>query len=351
MRLIEDKEENSLRVVNAMRIKEEWNEFVFKHPYGNIFQSPHLAQVFEKAKGIEPIALALVDEKSGKIYASLLAFVMKYTNIFGSFTSRARIRGGPLFLDNEEGFLATKILLKYYEHVVRKKALYTDIWNLKDIRNLTASIPIRDGGYVYEAHLNFLIDLTKSKEELWANLSKKRRNNIRRALKNGVTVKVVESEDQIYKFYDMLHETYRNAKLPLADISLFRSIFKSLTPKNMAKLLLAKYENNYIGGILILTYDGVIYDWYAGADREYLKVCPNDLLTWHAIEWGSKNGYHTFDFGGAGNPNNNEHEGIREFKKQFGGQLVNFGRYKKIHSPRKLWLAEGGFEVWRKLKL
>ena len=38
-------------------------------------------------------------------------------------------------------------------------------------------------------------------------------------------------------------------------------------------------------------------------------------------------------------------------KRRFGGELVNFGRYKKIHSPKKLWLAEKGFEIYRRLKL
>jgi len=104
-------------------------------------------------------------------------------------------------------------------------------------------------------------------------------------------------------------------------------------------LYIAKYENNYIGGILILTYNGIIHDWYAGACDEYLKLCPNDLLAWHPIEWGSENGYHTFDFLGAGKPD--EKYGVRDFKKRFGGQLVNFGRYKKIHSPSYGWLRGG----------
>jgi len=58
--------------------------------------------------------------------------------------------------------------------------------------------------------------------------------------------------------------------------------------------------------------------------------------------------YHTFYFFGAGK--RYEQYGVKEFRKVFGGQLVNFRRYKKIHSPMKLWLAEKGFEIWRKLK-
>jgi serine/alanine adding enzyme len=118
----------------------------------------------------------------------------------------------------------------------------------------------------------------------------------------------------------------------------------------MAKFHFAKYNGEYIGGRLSLIHKKVIYAYYVGVPRRYKKLYPNPLLNWHVIKMGCDNNYHTFDFLGAGNPDNKEHEGIREFKKQFGGQQVNFGRYKRIHSPKKLWLAEKGFEVWRRLK-
>ena len=166
---------------------------------------------------------------------------------------------------------------------------------------------------------------------------------------------IIVDKKYIYIVFEILKETYRKAKLPLEDISLFKSVFDILVPKGYAKFFSAKYKelniDNYIGVMIILTYSGVVYDWYAGAHDEYLSLCPNDLLAWHAIGWSSEKGYHIFDFGGAGKPNNKEHEGIRRFKEQFGGQLVNFGRYKKIYSPRKLWLAKKGFDVWRMLKL
>jgi lipid II:glycine glycyltransferase (peptidoglycan interpeptide bridge formation enzyme) len=103
-----------------------------------------------------------------------------------------------------------------------------------------------------------------------------------------------------------------------------------------------------LGTIVLLTYKDTIFDWYAGAPRRYSRLCPNDILVWHAIEWGTKNGFCIFDFGGAGSPK--EEYGVREFKKQFGGKLVNFGRYMKIHSPIKMKIAEKGFEVYRKIK-
>jgi lipid II:glycine glycyltransferase (peptidoglycan interpeptide bridge formation enzyme) len=64
------------------------------------------------------------------------------------------------------------------------------------------------------------------------------------------------------------------------------------------------------------------------------------MVTWHPIERGLENGYHTFDFGSA--DKSDEEYGVREFKWQFGEQLVNFGRYKKVYSPLKMKIAEKG---------
>jgi len=337
----------ALKVVNAMKIKKEWEEFVSKHPHGNIFQSPHLAEVFERAKGIEPVALAAIHEDTGEICASMLAYVMKYTNIFSSFASRARIRGGPLYLDTEEGILAAKALLKYYDNVVRKKALYTDIWNLWDI-NSTASALFRDAGYIYENKLNFLIDLTMSRDKLWTSLARSKRKAIRKGREKGVYIEEARDRSQVATFYRILKETYRRIKVPLEDISLFESSFDVLMPKNMFKLFLAYYNNECIGGRIILMYKGTIYAWYISGSRAYSKMYPSAMLMWHTIEWGSENGYHTFDLGGAGKPD--EEYGPRQFKKEFGGKLVNFGCYKKIHSQKKLWLAEKGFGIYKKLR-
>jgi len=325
--------------------KKRWCEFVYNHPHGNIFQTPEIAEVYKRTKNYEPISLAVIDD-TDNIIALLQAVVIREKGILGPLSSRSIIQGGPLFVEGEEGIKALKMLLKYYDRIIRKKAIYTEIrnmWNTSHILNTISNF-----GYTYRDHLNFLIDLTKSREELWNNLSKKRRNNIRRGKRRGVIIEEIKDRSSIFSFYNLIQETYRNAKLPLADISLFESIFELLVPKNMAKFFLAMHENKSIGAILVLIYKGVIYNFFAGASRKYLYLCPNDVLAWHVIEYGSANGYHTFDFGGAGDPK--KKYGVREFKKQFGGMMVNFGRYRKIHAPLKFWLAERGFKIYRKIR-
>ena len=325
----------------------QWSEFVYNHSHGNIFQTPEMAEVYKRIKNYEPITFAAVDDGTNEMLAVLLAVVIKEKSVLGSFSARSVIHGGPLFINDKRGRDAVRILVEYYNKISRKKSLYTLLRNMYDTSEVSSIF--NSTGYKYEDHLNYLIDLNLPTNDLWGRLYKSRRNGINRAKRRGVIIGEVVDEDAIPVMYELLKETYRTTKIPFADISLLKSIFDILKPKNMAKFFIAKHEDKYIGTIVIVIYRDTIFDWYAGAPRRYSYLCPNDILAWHAIEWGSKKGYRIFDFGGAGNPK--EEYGVREFKKQFGGELVNFGRYMKIHSPIKMKIAEKGFEMYRKILL
>jgi lipid II:glycine glycyltransferase (peptidoglycan interpeptide bridge formation enzyme) len=333
-----------IEITDSPDIK-QWSEFVYNHPYGNIFQTPEMAEVYRRTKNYEPISLAAIDDATNEILAVLLAVVIKEKSVLGYFSARSVIHGGPLFLNDKRGMDAVMILIEYYNKISRKKSLYTLVRNMDDTSEVSSIF--NSAGYEYKDHLNYLIDLNLSINELWSRLHRSRRSGINRAKRRGVIIDEDAGEDAIPVIYELLKETYRNAKIPFADISLLQSIFNILKQKDMAKFFLAKNNDTNIGIRIILTYKDTIFDWYAGAPRKYSRLRPNDILAWHVIEWGSKNGYHIFDFGGAGNPN--EKYGVREFKKQFGGEMVNFGRYVKIHSPIKMKIAEKGFNIYQKI--
>ena len=82
------------------------------------------------------------------------------------------------------------------------------------------------------------------------------------------------------------------------------------------------------------------------AIRDYAKYKANDLLNWYVLEWGAKNGFKCFDFGGAGKPD--QDYGPRRFKAKFNGTLVNYGRNTCVHHPLRLRFSEWGYEVYRR---
>ena len=202
----------------------QWNEFVYNHPHGNIFQTIEMAEVYERTKNYKPITLAAIDNSTDEMLAILSAVVLKEMGgIMGSFSTRSIIQGGPLFGESEKGTKALDVLMEYYDEMIRKKALYTQIrtmWDTSRILNF-----LNGNGYGYEEHLNFLIDLGRSEEEIWGDIHKSRRKGINRATKKGVIVEELQDKKFIPLFYSIINETYKNARIPLADISLIETAF------------------------------------------------------------------------------------------------------------------------------
>jgi len=246
-----------IEITDSPDIK-QWSEFVYNHPHGNIFQTPEMAEVYRRTKNYEPISLSAVDDATNEMLAVLLAVLIKEKGVLGSFSARLVIHGGPLFINDDQGMDAMRILMGYYNKISRKKSLYTLVRNMYDTSEVLSIF--NSMGYGYEKHLNFLIDLNLSVSELWGQLYKSRRNGINRAKRRGVRIDAVVNEDAIQVMYGLLKETYMDAKLPFADISLLQSIFDVLKERDMAKFFLAKKDNIDVGTIAILTYKDTIFD-------------------------------------------------------------------------------------------
>jgi lipid II:glycine glycyltransferase (peptidoglycan interpeptide bridge formation enzyme) len=319
-------------------LEEELADFVYSHPEGNIFQTPYMWEVYRRARRIEPLGVVAVD-RDGSIAGSMLSFIStEKEGLASGFSRRSIIIGGPL----AGGERAARRIFEYYERALGQRALFTEVRNLRERRDLGFLTSL---DYEYEDHLNFLIDL---RGDVWRNIHRTMRKNIRRALRRGVKITEITREEQIDKFYEHLRETYSRAGLPLADVSLFKAAFDVLHPRGMVKFHLAEHEGECIGGRVSLVYRDVVYAWYVGTSRRHAKLYPNALLNWHVMNWAKEEGFSVFDMGGAGKPG--ENSGRFEFKRQFGGRLVNFGRYRKIHSPLRYAVAVGGFRVLRAMK-
>lgn len=322
--------------------RQQWDEFVRNHPHGNIFQSPEMAEVYKRTKNYEPISLIAIENNTNEIVGILQGVLINECGgLLRSLSVRSIVQGGPLFLNSK----ISNFLLKEYDRIAEKKAIFTQIRIMHNNSSLSNSL--KESNYKYEDHLNFLIDLHKPVDQLWKQLYKSKRQAVKKAEKNGVVIEEIKDRILIPIFYNLVKKSYENSKMPFVDISIFEASFDILVTKGMCMFFLARINNNYVAATCFLTYNGIIYDWYGGVDREFSNYRPNELLEWYTIKWGAEKGYKVFDFGGAGKPD--EPYGPRNFKKEFGGDLVNYGRWIKVNSPLKMKIAEIGFKVYRQL--
>jgi serine/alanine adding enzyme len=323
--------------------REQWEQFVQEHPQGNVFQTPQMHAAYAESINYQPVVLACY--KGEAIAGILLAVVQKeFRGLLGKLSARSIVWGGPLIRDRDMDVL--KAIMSAYERAVAMRAIYTQIRNIFSMEQEKELL--QKSGYTYEEHLDILIDLSKPSDMLWKELHPTRRKQIERGYRRGVVLSHYPTPDSetVTESYDLISALYRRIKLPFPKKDFFQKSSAQLRDK--IGLFVLKYQGKIIGCRFVLLYKKMIYDWYAGSDDNARDKYPNDILPWEVIKWGAENGFEVFQFGGAGKPG--VPYGVRDYKMKFGGSLVNFGRFEKVHKPALMRIARLGLKIWQKIK-
>ncbi len=330
-----------MKVVHALP-EEEWRRFVAAHPQGNVFHTPEMMRVFDRAVNQRADLWAVVE--GGEVLALLPLVQVTLSRWLRGLTTRAIGYGGLLSVAGARGEEAVSLLLRTYTREAERAVLFTELRHLADTAALQPTL--QRCGFAYEEHLDYLIDLARPPEEILQAIGRRTRKHIRRGLRRGrVRVAEVREREELGRWYALLRRTYRTAGVPLADRSLFEAAFDLLVGRRMARFTLAWVDEAAVACSVELMHKGTVYGWYGGVDRAYRALNPNELLTWEILKWGAEQGYRRYDFGGAGRPG--ERYGVRDFKAKFGGELVCYGRNVYVNAPRRLALSRLGYAVYR----
>lgn len=186
---------------------------------------------------------------------------------------------------------------------------------------------LNDNKFHFSEHLNIKLD-TSDGEACWKKLSAQRKKQIRKGLQQGAIISQVHKETEVLEFYSILKSLYQKGiKKQFPPLRLFIKFLELSEKGNRAKLFSIRYEDKIIGGSICPVDPSMkIYEWYiCGLDKEFRNVFPSVLATWAPIKYACENNIPIFDFMGAGRPS--VPYGVRDFKKKFGGTLINTGRF------------------------
>ncbi|MBI2040145.1 peptidoglycan bridge formation glycyltransferase FemA/FemB family protein [Candidatus Microgenomates bacterium] len=180
---------------------------------------------------------------------------------------------------------------------------------------------------------NFIIDLTKSEEELLKNMHPKTRYNIKIAQRNGVEIQE-RTDDEAFEIYLKLYfETTKRQGYHGHNKEYHQKVWETLKKVNMARLLIAFYRlpnsdiRHPITAWMLLNFKDTLYYPYGGSSLEYKNVMASNLVAWQAIKLGKKLGLKKFDVWGALGPDAKESDpwyGFHKFKQGYGGELVEY---------------------------
>lgn len=313
------------QITEELRLK--WDCFVEQHNDGNIFQTSFYYYLFANNNLFRPIALLLTDDSNNikGVLSGHIQYILP--SPFHFFSSRCILIGGPLTENNDHSFY--QILINSFDKYINHKVVYIQFRNLFD----TSSIQklYSEFNYKYEDHLNIIVDISLSDEVLWKKTHKRRREQIRKAIRLGLTLKLIKGQKELHQSYSILRSLYNKIKLPLFPYQIFENALKYGSERGYTKFFGAYFEDKLIGTMYTLCFKNRIYDFFAGSNSQYLHLFPNSFLPWKIFLWGKENGLTIFDWGGAGKPE--VYYGVRDYKEKFGGEYVNFGRYTKINKP------------------
>ena len=178
----------------------------------------------------------------------------------------------------------------------------------------------------------FTIDLRKSEDELQAPMSRKHRQYIRKAERDGVTVEVSHDTGPMYGLYAL---TAARAGFGIHDRAYYEKLAAELGKNSI--LYYARFEDRPVAFLWLAVAGRTVYELYGGVNGEGGDLKANYWLKWRAIMDMKAAGLEIYDFNGRLN------EGVSRFKDGFGPDETDWiGTY-------DFPINRVGYQVWEQL--
>ena len=346
-----------MRVLTYKEIdREEWNALVKASATGTWFQTPEAYEFFASMpKLFKPFVVGVICDPAGA-QTKLRGVCVGYVTVEKSavkqwLTRRAIIIGGPCFADdcaNEEVSLLLSTLRQQLS-TGANAPIYIESRNFNDYSRWKDAFA--SAGFDYKAHLNFHVDC-RDKEAMWERMSENRRRQVRKA---QATVECLTNEGiselEVREWYEILRMLYRTkVKTPLWPVEFFLEAYR----QGVGKFLLVKHEGKVIGGSMVvmservkeLGNEGTVYEWFeCGLNADYKEQYPSVMATWAGIQYANGHGCARYDMMGGvpGVP-----YGVRDFKSEFGGDMVEHGRFLCVCKPLLYKLGVLGVKILKR---
>ncbi len=349
--------------------REEWSRLVKTSATGTWFQTPEAYCFYESMpEFFRPFVVAvervndLTNERT--LRGVCVGYVTKEKNAIKQyFTRRAIIIGGPCLADDcsmdeaEALMKAVREKLSFTPSLIHSfihSPIYIETRNFNDYSRWKEAF--EKAGFEYQKHLNFHVDCT-DKEAMWERMSENRCRQVRKA---HATVECLMNEGiselDVREWYEILKELYRTkVRTPLWPVEFFLEAYR----QGVGKFMIVRHEGKIIGGSMVvvmsegmneLRNEGCVYEWFeCGMNAQYKDQYPSVCATYAGMCYAAENGMARYDMMGAGEPG--VPYGVRDFKAEFGGKMVEHGRFEYICKPLLYKIGTIGVKVLKKFKI
>lgn len=301
---------DSIRIINPIDF-EGWDDQVLQLPGSSFFHSSAWAKVLSESYGYKPTYFTFFrDDK--------LAGLIPMMDVNSILTGR---RGVSLpFTDFCEPIIYDDLRFEdVLEQIIThgKKCGWKSIAIRGGQKYLTDTVPSQ----TFLAHQ---LDLLPDENKMMANLRDSTKRNIKKAIADGLTVKIINTIDAIKEFCKLNCMTRKEHGLPPQPYHFFRQVHKHIIAKNLGFVAIAYFQDKAIAGNVYFHFGQKAVYKYGASNRKYQSMRASNLVMWEAIKWYCLNGYRELHFGRTGP----EHRGLRQFKMGWGANEYSIEYFK-----------------------
>ena len=156
------------------------------------------------------------------------------------------------------------------------------------------------------------LDLLQSPEALFSTFKSKLRSQIRKPMKEGLTVRIGHL-DLVDEFYEVFAQNMRDLGSPVHAKRLIIEVLREFS--ETAWIFVVDAGRKPIACSLCIGFKDTMANPWASSLRRYRQLSPNMLLYWAMLEFACQRGYEKFDFGRS-----SPGEGTYKFKEQWGAK-------------------------------
>lgn len=204
------------------------------------------------------------------------------------------------------------------------------------------------------------IDLRPTEDELFALLNKRHRQKIRKAAREGVTVRIGQA-DEVGIFRSLLEVTARRKDFSVYPAEYYQAAYDSFVSGGAGAFLVAEYQGEVLAGIMVFVTGQKAYCFFGATGNVHRELMPAYLLHWEGIRWARALGCQVYDYCGVPDEDESTLEaefveredglwGVYRFKRGFGGQVVRYAdTCDRVLRPVRYWLYDRAVRVLARL--
>jgi FemAB-related protein (PEP-CTERM system-associated) len=174
-------------------------------------------------------------------------------------------------------------------------------------------VPLPAAGDNQTDKVRMLLELPESSAQLLAGLKSKLRSQVKKPLRDGLTVTLGTGE-LIDTFYAVFAENMRDLGSPVHSRRWIEMIIATYGERSRIAVVYTPEGQPAAAGIVLLHPTTISIPW-ASSLRRFNSLNPNMLLYWSFLAYAAENGFKRFDFGRS-----TPTEGTYRFKEQWGAQ-------------------------------